>query len=160
MSNRRDAKVQTVFCGVDWISGTLGREEIDNQTWVYDNLHALEKVAMLGNTYKRRSLLGFDGWESGGCFLGSNEQMHYAQFAGKYANDAYDMFEHPKVHISRIDLQITVQYDVALPKEGRYQYARAIHRITGSHKQTTRSTSTSFNRRANGTNQFHLHYLW
>ena len=144
MSNRRDAKVQTVFCGVDWISGTLGREEIDNQTWVYDNLHALEKVAMLGNTYKRRSLLGFDGWESGGCFLGSNEQMHYAQFAGKYANDAYDMFEHPKVHISRIDLQITVQYDVALPKEGRYQYARAIHHNKGLPEHRRRKIDTYF----------------
>jgi len=28
--------------------------------------------------------------------------------------------------------------------------AGAIHRITGSHKQARRSTSTSFNRRANG----------
>jgi len=127
MSNRRDAKAQTVYCGVDWISGTLGREEIDNQTWVYDCLHALEEVALLGNTYKRRSMLGFDGWESGGCFVGSNEKMHYAQFAGKYANDAFHMLDHPKVHISRIDLQITVQYDIELIKEGRYQYARAIH---------------------------------
>jgi len=32
------------------------------------------------------------------------------------------------------------------------QSARTIHRITGSHKQATRSTSTSFNRRANATN--------
>jgi len=71
-------------------------------------------------------MLGFDGWESGGCFVGSNETMHYAQFAGKYANDAYHMIAHPKVHISRIDLQITVQYDIELIKEGRYQYARAI----------------------------------
>jgi len=125
--NRRDAKAQTVYSGVDWISGTLGRDEIDNQAWMYDCLHALEDVQRLGNTDKRRSLLGFDGWESGGCFVGSNETMHYAQFAGKYANDAYHMLEHPKVHISRIDLQITVQYSIELQKEGRYQYARAIH---------------------------------
>jgi DNA relaxase NicK len=127
MTNRRDAKVQSVFSGVDWISGTLGREELDNQTWMYDCLHALSDVQSLGNTYKRRSLLGFDGWESGGCFVGSNDTMHYAQFAGKYANDAYHMLDHPKVHISRIDLQITVQYDIELIKEGRYQYAHAIH---------------------------------
>jgi len=127
MSNRGGAKAVTVYAGVDWISATLGREEIDNQTWLYENLHALENVQRYGNTYKRRSMLGFDGWESGGCFVGSNETMHYAQFAGKYANDAYHMADHPKVHISRIDLQITVQYDVELIKEGRYQYARAIH---------------------------------
>ena len=126
MTNRRDAKAETVYSGVDWISGTLGREEIENQTWLYDNLHALETVQRLGNTYKRRSLMGFDGWESGGCFVGSNETTHYAQFAGKYANDAYHMLEHPKVHISRIDIQITVQYSIELPKEGRFQYASAV----------------------------------
>jgi len=116
MIDRRAAKAQSVSCGVDWISGTLGREEIDNQTWLYDCLHALAGVQQLGNTYKRRSLLGFDGWESGGCFVGSNEKMHYAQFAGKYANDAYHMLEHSKVHIRRSDLQITAQYDVELLK--------------------------------------------
>lgn len=127
MPNRRDAKAQTVSCGVDWISGTLGRNEIDNQTWLYDCLHALTEVQQYGNTYKRRSLLGFDGWESGGCFVGSNDTTHYAQFAGKYANDAYHYLEHPKVHISRLDIQITVQYDIELIKEGRYQYAHAVH---------------------------------
>lgn len=127
MTNRSDAKAETVYCGVDWISATLGREELDDQVWLADNLHALSDVQALGNAYKRRSMLGFDGWESGGCFVGSNDTMHYAQFAGKYANDAYHMIDHPKAHISRIDLQVTVQYDTELPKEGRYQYARSIH---------------------------------
>lgn len=127
MLNRSAVTVDTVYCGVDWISATLGRDEIDNQTWLYDAIHALELVQAAGNTYKRRSLLGFDGWESGGCFVGSSDKLHYAQFAGKYANDAYPFLEHPKVHISRIDLQVTVQYSEELIKEGRYQYARAIH---------------------------------
>lgn len=137
MADRRDAKAVTVRCGVDWISGTLGRDEVDNQVWVYDCLHALEVVQAFGNTYKRRSLLGFDGWESGGCFVGSNDTMHYAQFAGKYANDAYRMLEHPKVHISRIDLQVTVRYDIELLKEGKYQYASALRYNKGLpiHKQ-------------------------
>lgn len=127
MDKRRIAKATTVWSGVDWISGTLLRDELDDQVWVGDCLHALYDVQKLGNTIKRRSLLGFDGYESGGCFVGSNDTTHYAQFAGKYANDAYHMLEHPKVHISRIDLQLTVQYDIELSKEGRYQYARAIH---------------------------------
>ena len=127
MRERSVAIAQTVFSGVDWISATLGREEIDNQTWLYDAIHALEAVAERGNTYKRRSLMGFDGWESAGCFVGSNETMHYAQFAGKYANDAYTFVDHPKVHIARIDIQVTVQYDIELIKEGKYQYARAVH---------------------------------
>jgi hypothetical protein len=76
-------------------------------------------------------MLGFDGWESGGCFVGSNDTMHYAQFAGKYANDAYTMVDHPKVHVSRIDLQLTVKYDIELIREGRYQYAQSIRHNNG-----------------------------
>lgn len=124
--NRSAAKADTVWSGVDWISATLTRDALDSQTWLYDAIHALEQVQAHGNTYKRRSLLGFDGWESGNCFVGSNDTTHYASFAGKYANDAWHYLEHPKVHVSRIDLQITVQYDVELNKEGRYQYAQAI----------------------------------
>jgi Replication initiation factor len=137
LNNRSAATVDTVTAGVDWISATLGRDELESQTWVYDAIHALEKIAMLGNAYKRRSLLGYDGWECAGCFIGSNETTHYAQFAGKYANDAYRFLDHPKVHISRIDLQLTVQYSIELIKEGRYQYARAVHHNKGllQHKQ-------------------------
>lgn len=127
MSDRGVCQVETVYSGVDWISATLGRDEIENQTWLYDCLHALEAIALKGNVYKRRSMLGFDGWECAGCFVGSNETRHYAQFAGKYASDAYTYLDHPKVHVSRIDLQITVQYDIELIKEGRFQYARAVH---------------------------------
>jgi len=131
MLNRSVAKAQTVFAGVDWISATLGREDTSDQMWLYNGIQSLEAVAMLGNAYKRRSMLGFDGWECSGCFIGSNDTRHYAQFAGKYANDAYRSIIHPDVHISRIDLQVTVQYDIELPKEGRYQYARAIHHNKG-----------------------------
>lgn len=126
MLKRSEVTVEAVTAGVDWISATLGREEIGNQTWLYDAIHALELVAMAGNAYKRRSLLGFDGWESGGCFVGSNDKLHYAQFAGHWAQSAYLYLEHPKVHISRIDVQVTVKYSEELLKEGRYQYARAI----------------------------------
>lgn len=138
MVNRRDAKLTTVRSGVDWMSATLKREEIDAQTWLYDAIHALEIVQSVGNVYKRRSMLGFDGWESAGCFVGSNDTMHYAQFAGKYANDAYPYLDHPKVSISRIDIQVTVQYDIELIKEGRFQYARSIHYNKGLPKQAQR----------------------
>jgi len=131
MNERSFAKADTVWSGVDWISATLSRDENNDQVWLSRCLSALYDVQSLGNTIKGRSLLGFDGWESGGCFVGSNDTMHYAQFAGKYANDAYKAVSHPKVHISRIDLQITVQYDIELRKEGRYQYARAIHHNKG-----------------------------
>lgn len=127
MSPRSDTKATGVTVGVDWISATLGRDEIDDQVWLQDAYGVLYEVQKLGNTYKRRSLLGFDGWESGGCFVGSNNTRHYAQFAGKYANDAYRFLEHPKIRVSRIDIQVTVQYDTDIIREGKYQYARAIH---------------------------------
>lgn len=131
MTNRSDAKATSVTVGVDWISATLGREETQDQIWLTEAFRQLYAVQSVGNTYKRRSMLGFDGWETGGCFVGSNDVRHYAQFAGKYANDAYMSLDHIKVHVSRLDLQLTVQYDIELMKEGRYQYAHAIHHNKG-----------------------------
>jgi DNA relaxase NicK len=126
MPSKATATIDNVYAGVDWISATLGREELDNQVWLYDAIHALEGIAERGNTYKRRSLLGFDGWESAGCFVGSNETRHYAQFAGENAHGAFHFLDHPKVHISRIDVQLTVQYSEELLKLGRKCYASAI----------------------------------
>lgn len=126
MSNKASPSIDNVFCGVDWISATLGREEIDNELWLNDCLKVLSMIQREGNAYRARKLLGFDGWECGGCFIGSNDTMHYAQFAGHHADTAYIFMEHPKVHISRIDLQVTVQYSEELPKEGRLQYAYAV----------------------------------
>lgn len=126
MSSSALSSIDNVWSGVDWISASLGREELDAQVWLYDALHALTIVQGEGNAYKQRKLLGFDGWECGGCFVGSNETLHYAQFSSHHAQMAYEYLNHPKVHISRIDLQITVQYSAELPKEGRLQYANAI----------------------------------
>jgi len=136
--NRASAKAVKVTAGVDWISATLGREEIDAQVWIYDALHALEQIAMAGNKYTRRKLLGFDGWECGGNFIGSSETMHYAQFTSHHAQMAYPYLEHPKVHVSRIDLQLTVHYDTEIIKEGRYQYARAVNHNKGLPKHRQR----------------------
>lgn len=127
MSSNVAPSIDNVFCGVDWISATLGRDEIDSEIWLNDGLKVLSMIQREGNAYRARKLLGFDGWECGGSFVGSNEAMHYCQFAGHHADMGYLFLNHPKVHVSRLDLQVTVQYSTELPKEGRYQYARATY---------------------------------
>lgn len=131
MSNKALPQIDNVYSGVDWISATLGREEIDSEVWLNDCLKVLSMIQREGNAYRARKLLGFDGWECGGSFVGSNETMHYAQFAGHHADMAYMFCNHAKVHISRVDLQVTIQYSEELQKEGRLLYAHAVRHNKG-----------------------------
>lgn len=95
--------------GVDWISCTLGVNELDYHVWRGDATHALEVVAKEGHQVVPRRMLGFEGLSAGNCFVGQNETHTYAQFSGSYADMAFEYVMHPKVHVSRIDLQSTVK---------------------------------------------------
>lgn len=125
MSKSSPFVVEAVTCGVDWISASLRREEIDAQVWYRDAQEALYRVAEQGNKLESRKLLGFEGMACGNCFVGENDERLYAQFSGDNANMAYTYLDHPKANVSRLDIQATVKYDEEHQKEGRYQYAQA-----------------------------------
>jgi len=57
--------------------------------------------------------------------VGYNERGAFAQFTGEKAHWAYPYLEHPKVHISRLDLQITTQLASMDDTIGEQHYASA-----------------------------------
>jgi len=61
---------------------------------------------------EHRRLQGYEGVGYGNTFVGTNERGAFAQFTGEKAHWAYPYLEHPKVHIARLDVQITCQFDV------------------------------------------------
>lgn len=118
--------IEQVTAGVDWVSCTLGVNEVDYQVWKGDALYALQKVCDEGYTLITRKLLGFEGYGAGNSFVGENATHGYAQFTGEKAHWAYDYLIHPKAHYSRIDLQITAKYEVAALNEGKRCYRAAM----------------------------------
>ena len=118
--------IEKLTAGIDWVSCTLGRTELDYQIWKGDALYALQKVCEEGYTLHPRKLLGYEGYAAGNCFVGDNDTTCYAQFSGEKADWAYDYLIHPKAHYSRIDVQLTVKTDVMNNKEGKRCYRAAM----------------------------------
>jgi len=125
MPSPRDYPVESVSAGVDWISATLGIEQIDSRVWEGDALWCLGEVSKQGYEMKGRKMLGYDGYSCGNCFVGSNDTHLYAQFSGEKAHQAYLYLDHPQVHVSRLDLQVTVKLSVMDYNEGKRCYGAA-----------------------------------
>ena len=119
-------RIEKVTSGIDWVSCTLGKGEIDYQVWKGDALYALEEVRKAGYVFAPRKLLGFEGYSAGNCFVGENETTGYAQFTGEKADWAYDYLQHPKAHYSRIDVQLTIKTSEMNAREGKRCYRAAM----------------------------------
>jgi hypothetical protein len=118
--------IEQITAGVDWISATLGKDEIDYHVWRADAHHVLGEIAKEGYVYTPRRLLGYEGHSAGNCFVGENEYGSYAQFSGDKADRAFDYLVHPKAHYSRLDLQVTIKSDVMNVTEGKRCYRAAM----------------------------------
>lgn len=119
MPSKVAPSVTEVTAGIDWVSVTLGRNELDYQVWKGDCYYALGEIAKTGNQLISRKLQGFEGLSCDNCFVGENETMGFAQFTGEKANWAFEYAHHIKAHCSRIDVQITVQTDIADVNQGK-----------------------------------------
>lgn len=114
--------VERLTAGIDWVSCTLGRDELDYQVWRADMLDVLQRIAREGYDIKSRRLLGYEGLCAGNNFVGENEFGSFAQFTGDSADWAYPYTTHPKVHYSRIDVQVTVKYSDVQKNIGKVAY--------------------------------------
>jgi hypothetical protein len=137
MRSKAVHSIVKVTAGIDWISGTLSSDEVDYQTWVADCTYALKQEALGGYIIEMRRLQGYEGMGYESTFVGVNDDRAFAQFSGEKANRAYDYLDHPKVHISRLDLQITVQTDVMDYNQGKrcLVAARTYNKALPTHKQ-------------------------
>jgi len=102
--------IEETRSGVDWISATLKKEEHGSDGWYALATNCVLTVHREGNTLENRSLLGFRGLKSGGCFAGENEHRYYCQLSGEYADRFFEQIDRHQPHYSRIDLQVTVKY--------------------------------------------------
>lgn len=88
-------------------------------------MYALYQIAKEGYVVEMMRKQGYEGVGFGNTFVGEREDGLFAQFTGEKANYAYTYLEHPKVHISRIDLQITVQTEEFDEQLGETYHASA-----------------------------------
>jgi hypothetical protein len=101
--------VEALYSGVDWYSATLvstapGYAEYRNKA-----IRCLEEITKLGYVIKPRGLLGYYGLSAGNCFVGERDGDSFVQFTGYHADRYFDKLYRSDMHVSRIDLQVTVK---------------------------------------------------
>lgn len=105
------SKVIAATVGVDWITATLPKEAHYHQKWLSAAYGLLEQVSNEGNTLQPRSMQGYDGVGCGACFAGSRDDSSMAVFSSHHAHTAYRDLWRPDLHVSRLDMQVTVKYN-------------------------------------------------
>ncbi len=111
--------IEKVTAGVDWVTCTLPEGADGYQEWIGKGHTLIEALGAEGNVIEYRKLQGYEGVAVGNSFVGTNEERAMAQFSGERANDAYYVLNHDKLHVSRIDLQLTVQTEAMDINEGK-----------------------------------------
>lgn len=119
-------KVIAASVGVDWITATLPKEAHYHQKWLSVAYGLLEQVSNEGNSLQPRGMQGYEGVASGACFVGSRDTDSMAVFSSHHAHTAYSELWRPEVHVSRLDMQVTVKYNKMPLTIARKAYKDAI----------------------------------
>lgn len=118
--------------GIDWFSATLAAgHNLSGQTYAAA-MDFLTHQQEQGNTAKEATLLGYKGVICGKCFVGEREDGILCRSTGGISTDFYEAVYHPDMHVSRLDLQVSVWIDTASSHLGRQArldaaYWRATH---------------------------------
>src|SRR5882757_1360596 len=118
-------QVTELHAGVDWISCTLGSEAPMRWEWANTCTNCLLEIANEGNKIGDSGINGYRGVQVGGSFVGNREDSTYCQISGRHADTFLDRIMRRDLHISRIDLAVTVKFRTMPRHLGEVAYCTA-----------------------------------
>jgi hypothetical protein len=131
--------VIAVSAGVDWYSASLRKDSDDYVGWrtiIYDCVSSLRDE---GYDIKTGGLYGYRGFFVGGSFMGERDDGSYVQLAGQYADWMWLAVHRHELSVSRIDIQVTAQYEREPDDIASYEYEA----IRSGENKAIRSAQTS-----------------
>lgn len=142
MADKEGPADRKIESGLDWLSATCA-SELSICAEVYDAaMRFLEGQQREGNTAKEARLLGYTGVICGRCFIGDNPQGVFVRSTSSISTAYYEHIYVPQMHVSRLDLQVTIWPSESLyhlGKQARDDAAiyRKLHPKEGKRKITT-----------------------
>lgn len=98
-----------VTAGIDYISATMLHTNPKVLIWYTDCVRYIETIARDGNDIKSTRRLGYEGFSSGGSFVGVREDGYLCTISGERAQEGFDTVYRYNPHVSRLDVQCTVK---------------------------------------------------
>jgi len=123
---RLSALAQEVRAGVDWISCSLPADAPYRWEWANECIDCLIDISKQGHAIGDSGHMGYRGVQVGGSFVGNREDSSYCQLAGRFADVYLDRIARADLHISRIDLAVTVQFRLMPRQLGAVAYGVAL----------------------------------
>lgn len=128
--------------GLDWFSATLPKSHPLGGT-TYDTAMAfLEKQHAEGNAAKQCSLLGYKGAICGKCFVGEREDGLLLRSTSGVSTSYYEHCYLPDMHVSRLDLHVTVWLENLTEHYGRQCRASAVSYRESHPREAKRKITT------------------
>jgi len=118
--------MESMHAGVDWISCTLGSEAKLRWEWANTCVECLMEISREGHKIGDFGVNGYRGVMVGGSFVGNREDSTYCQIAGRYADTYLERIMRPDVHVSRLDVAVTVQFRTMPNRLGELSYGLAV----------------------------------
>lgn len=118
--------VEEVRAGIDWISCSLADAARDREVWLHECYNCLAELADEGHMVQNFGLMGYRGLKVGGSFVGRREDSVYCQLAGAAAGTYFQRIARGDLHISRLDLAVTVRYTTMPNTLGEAAYGDAV----------------------------------
>jgi Replication initiation factor len=115
--------IERMTAGIDWLSCSLAAGAENEAQWVRQCQEAIEIIAKEGYQLQARGLLGYRGLAAGNCFIGARDDGSYLQLTGYHANRWFHRLYRADLHVSRIDIQVTVQYETEVVTIAKEAYA-------------------------------------
>jgi len=119
-------EVEEVRAGIDWLSCSLAIDARDREAWLYEAYNCLAELADEGHAVQNFGLMGYRGLKVGGSFVGRREDSVYCQLAGVAAATYFQRIARGDLHISRLDLAVTVRYRTMPSQLGADAYTDAV----------------------------------
>jgi DNA relaxase NicK len=98
-----------VSAGIDYISATMLHTNVSVLEWYTDCVRLIETIGKDGNDVISTRRLGYEGFASGGSFVGVREDGYLCTISGERAQTGFDTVYRHKPHVSRLDVQCTVK---------------------------------------------------
>jgi len=125
-----------VDAGIDYLACTMHKDVQNPHEWAARAVLAMGLLEDAGNVVRFGTWNGYEGHFCGGAFYGERDDSYHIHIPGAWAGITWQGLHDERLHYSRLDLQVTWQYDDddLLRGEGFY-VAACQHNETRSIKQ-------------------------
>lgn len=95
-------------CAVDWLTATWKREDANNASIITSIIGFEQRLMRDGNTQELTQWQGYSGRKTGSFFVGERDDGYCLRVSGSTAHLAFTSIYRPTMHVSRLDVAVTV----------------------------------------------------